>query len=93
MVFFEMVDRSRSKLWKLCTGRFSVERLRLAFSCALVERSAGPRLSQGFRLVRLVVLEEHWRRPAGHVDLDIVGEHAEQDVCPDPLSPAGGRSA
>ena len=69
------VARSPSRLRKLWTGRPSGVRFLPALARAAFERWARDgRGTAGFGGGRVVVVEEH------HVPLDVVGEHAEEDV-------------
>ncbi len=59
----------------------------MALRSALGERRAGA--TTEVRNSRsgggVVIIEQHWSERLAHVPLDIVGEHAQQDVRPYPL--------
>ena len=79
------VARSPSRVWKLCTGQFAIAgsvRLRAALRCAAGEGSAlatgEARAASRGGAVGLV--EQHRGEAPTHVPLQIIGQHAEQDV-------------
>jgi hypothetical protein len=75
------VARSASKLWKLCTGRPSSVRPVVSLLIAAGDRCAlATMLSHRFDSVLVGVVVEHRRQTGAHVPVDVIGEHAEEDV-------------
>ena len=50
-----------------------------ALRCALGEGVAGA-TGEGLWVRRTFIIEEEWGELLSHVELDVVGEHAEEDV-------------
>ena len=82
-VFRVRVMRSAIRVWKLWTGSPSSVRLLVCLLTAAGERwalaTALSRRALGRCLV--VVIVEHGRELGTHVPLDMVGQHAQEDVC------------
>ena len=89
MVLAVRVPRSASKVRKLCTGRLSAA---LSGGLGVCRgRALGlldHRGALSFGSGRVVVVEQERLEGLAHVPLDVVGEHAQEDVRPHPVGAA-----
>ena len=76
---------SSSRVRKLWAGLPSSRRWVEALRSAAAERWAGATASRVVLGIEILVGEEQWAPRLAHVPLGVVGERAQEDVCPHPI--------
>jgi hypothetical protein len=85
LVLRTMVDSSSSSVRKLCTGELSLSLRVATLSCAASDRAAAATGSRCFFALQVLVGKHQLAPRLAHVPLNIVGEHAQEDVRPHAL--------